>query len=76
MKSLYSALLLGALTLTGCTNLDETLYDKELSSEIPETTPTPPAEPIKAEEKLLTQEDESVNLAAEKKEKESSTFLL
>ena len=28
MKSLYSALLLGALTLTGCTNLDETLYDK------------------------------------------------
>ena len=27
-KSLYSALLLGALTLTGCTNLDETLYDK------------------------------------------------
>ena len=49
---------------------DETLYDKELSPEIPVTTPTPPAEPIKAEEKLLTQEEESVNLAAEKKEKE------
>lgn len=28
MKYLYSALLLGALALTGCTDLNETLYDK------------------------------------------------
>lgn len=54
---------------------DKTLYDKDLSPEIPVTTPTPPAKPIKAEEKLLTQEEESVNLAAEKKEKEKKEEL-